>query len=84
MKDFTISSSRIRVSSSNSALIASGSRSSSVFNERRQRFFGKYQAPYRYFRGDCPPCSIESVGNLLNFVILELAYYEKQKKDRMN
>ena len=52
-KLFTICSSRFRVSSSNSALICLGSRSCSVVNERRQRFFGKYQAPYRYFLGDC-------------------------------
>lgn len=52
-KSFTICSSRFRVSSSNSALIALGSRSWSVVNERRQRFFGRYQAPYRYFLGDC-------------------------------
>ncbi len=48
---FTISSSRFRAVSSRSALTILGSRSPSVFNERCQRFFGKYQAPYRYFCG---------------------------------
>ncbi len=80
VEDFTICSSRLRVSSSNSALISSGSRSSSVVNERRQRFFGRYHAPYRYFLGDCPPCSIGIVGSLVNFVILELTCYEKQRR----
>jgi hypothetical protein len=49
MKYFTISSSRFRVTSSRSALMIFGSRSSALVNERCQRFFGKYHAPYRYF-----------------------------------
>ena len=44
-EEVTVCSSRLRVSSSNSALISFGSRSSSVVNERRQRFVGKYHAP---------------------------------------
>lgn len=55
MKYFTISSSRFRVVSSRSALIILGSRSSSLVNERCQRVFGKYHAPYRYF-WDCDSC----------------------------
>ena len=52
LKYFTISSSRFRVGSSNSALITFGSRSSSVIDECCQRCFGKYHAPYRYL-SDC-------------------------------
>jgi len=60
-KYFTICSSRFRVTSSSSAFISFGSRSSSVTNECCQRFLGKYHAPYRYFRGDCPPDLIGKV-----------------------
>jgi hypothetical protein len=49
---YTSCSSRCRAGSSRSALICFGSRSSSVTNERCQRFRGKYHAPYRYFRAD--------------------------------